>query len=305
MNINAHSHSKYATHDTTSVAIRRRATQPGFTLIELLIVIAIIALLAAILLPVFARARENARRTSCMSNLKQMSLAFHLYAQDSDERLPFDRTNMCYDPATQQISYVANSTVACPSGKIKWYWVDLIDAYVKNSQIFNDPSNANRYFSGCAYMSGAACTTPASSRNFPWLYQGRLAPAIDPNNPPPSTFNVRYDRAGIAYGYAQRFGDPLYNYGTLGKNGHLSVPRYPSETLLVAEAANFQVKTPASGSTNRCGDAIPRHFNGVVVGFLDGHAKWMKWDFMCGADPTLSSASSDSKKLWLPDYVEP
>src|SRR5215216_4432933 len=70
----------------TSLAtpVKRR----GFTLIELLVVIAIIAILAAILFPVFARARENARRTSCLSNLKQLSLGIMQYTQDYDERLP-------------------------------------------------------------------------------------------------------------------------------------------------------------------------------------------------------------------------
>ena len=59
----------------------------AFTLIELLVVVAIIGILAAILFPVFARARENARRASCMSNVKQLSLASLMYAQDYDERL--------------------------------------------------------------------------------------------------------------------------------------------------------------------------------------------------------------------------
>ncbi|MFO8079838.1 MAG: prepilin-type N-terminal cleavage/methylation domain-containing protein, partial [Armatimonadota bacterium] len=58
----------------------------GFTLIELLVVIAIIAILAAILFPVFARAREKARQTSCLSNLKQLGLGMQMYAQDYDER---------------------------------------------------------------------------------------------------------------------------------------------------------------------------------------------------------------------------
>jgi prepilin-type N-terminal cleavage/methylation domain-containing protein len=69
----------------------RRPSRPrktGFTLIELLVVIAIIAILAAILFPVFARARENARRTSCQSNLKQIGLAIAQYTQDYDEKLP-------------------------------------------------------------------------------------------------------------------------------------------------------------------------------------------------------------------------
>jgi len=66
-----------------------QAAGSGFTLIELLVVVAIIALLAAILFPVFSRARENARRTTCQSNLKQLAMGMIQYAQDSDE---------CYSP---------------------------------------------------------------------------------------------------------------------------------------------------------------------------------------------------------------
>src|SRR5437762_6179565 len=63
-------------------------TRPAFTLIELLVVIAIIAILAAILFPVFAQAREKARQATCISNLKQLALAYLMYAQDHDEVLP-------------------------------------------------------------------------------------------------------------------------------------------------------------------------------------------------------------------------
>src|SRR5688572_16253581 len=66
----------------------QQKTHKGFTLIELLVVIAIIAILASILFPVFARARENARRSSCQSNLKQLGLGFIQYTQDYDEKLP-------------------------------------------------------------------------------------------------------------------------------------------------------------------------------------------------------------------------
>src|ERR671914_167689 len=87
----------------------------GFTLIELLVVIAIIAILAAILFPVFARARENARRASCQSNLKQLGLGIMQYSQDYDERL----VHTGYDEASWRIRifpYVKSAQIYfCPS----------------------------------------------------------------------------------------------------------------------------------------------------------------------------------------------
>ena len=67
----------------------RRPRAGGFTLIELLIVIAIIAILAAILFPVFAQAREKARQTSCVSNLRQLGMAMMMYVQDNDDTYPW------------------------------------------------------------------------------------------------------------------------------------------------------------------------------------------------------------------------
>lgn len=91
----------------------------GFTLIELLVVIAIIAILAAILFPVFARAREKARQSSCLSNVKQLMIAVLQYAQDYDETLP---------PGA--LAYATNGN-----------WYDLIGPYLKNTQILMCPSN--------------------------------------------------------------------------------------------------------------------------------------------------------------------
>src|SRR5690606_31701305 len=90
----------------------------GFTLIELLVVIAIIALLAAILFPVFARSRENARRASCMSNLKQISLGFLMYAEDYDGTLP--PTPPGGSIMASVIPYIKNDQVfVCPSSGLE------------------------------------------------------------------------------------------------------------------------------------------------------------------------------------------
>ena len=76
---------------------RTAAASRGFTLIELLVVISIIALLAAILFPVFSRARESARRSACLSNMKQMGLALLQYTQDYDERMPVQTWSNTYN----------------------------------------------------------------------------------------------------------------------------------------------------------------------------------------------------------------
>src|SRR5262245_57700221 len=103
----------------------RKGAPRGFTLIELLVVIAIIGLLAAILFPVFARARENARRTACQSNLKQIGLAMIQYNQDFDDTLV-------------SMSFGTDSNASDATDRYKW--MDAIYDYVKNPQVFDCPS---------------------------------------------------------------------------------------------------------------------------------------------------------------------
>ena len=95
----------------------------GFTLIELLVVIAIIAILAAILFPVFARAREKARQASCLSNIKQILIASLMYGQDYDELMPN--------------GHIGNDPQNDPRAVI---WFEIIQPYAKNTQLYACPS---------------------------------------------------------------------------------------------------------------------------------------------------------------------
>jgi len=121
----------------------------GFTLIELLVVIAIIAILAAILFPVFARAREKARQTSCLSNVKQILLASLMYAQDYDEMMP--------------VGHIGPDPQNDPRATI---WFNIIQPYAKNTQLYTCPSfkmtlaGANTPFPGYGINACMEC---------PWL----------------------------------------------------------------------------------------------------------------------------------------
>lgn len=271
-----------------SGVLRRR----GFTLIELLIVISIIALLATILFPVFARVRENARRTSCASNLKQIALGMTQYAQDFNERLPFAAL-----PTSSSVKISDGTPLTACSGTsatcARIYWPDLLDPYAKSAKIFNDPVRANAYFSDCKWLAGASgigtnCGSGASGlgpepfKSRPWIYQGRLAATQNENGA------RRTARDGISYGYELSIGG-AFNAQT---STPLSAFEYPSEKLLVAEAANYTVTLPSNGA---CGFLIPRHFDGVNVAFVDGHVKWLKWGFVCSDENT----SEATQHLWF------
>jgi len=138
----------------------------GFTLIELLVVIAIIAILAAMLFPVFANARESARKTTCASNLKQLGLAAHMYAQDYDEWFPCDY-------------HVSNSSTT------HILLVQALEPYMKNRQIWYCPSAAKIPYAGFAY---SPQNEAAGNISYYWWSFGALPSTVTPPKPDNSTW---------------------------------------------------------------------------------------------------------------------
>jgi len=107
----------------------RRRLNSAFTLIELLVVIAIITIIAAILFPVFAMARERARMTACISNMKQIGHALMMYTQDYDETFPYTRF------------HGVDAIPDCPKGWQCYYWKNAIRPYLNSLDVFACPSN--------------------------------------------------------------------------------------------------------------------------------------------------------------------
>lgn len=216
-----------------------RTTKRGFTLIELLVVIAIIAILAAILFPVFARARENARRTSCVSNLKQMGLAVMMYAQDYDETYPRNQ------------QFVTATTYT--------YWPDLLRPYTGSSQIFQCPSTQRADMTNGGYGANEKVLVTRTESVSPIKMAAIPAAA--------NTYMI------MDYGTWRIFS----SYVEAPKN--LSYLPGIGDVRKLSEADCPGLEGAGSASSydkyrSECMNG--RHFDGVNVNFADGHAKWLK-----------------------------
>jgi prepilin-type N-terminal cleavage/methylation domain-containing protein/prepilin-type processing-associated H-X9-DG protein len=202
----------------------------GFTLIELLVVIAIIAILAAILFPVFAKAREKARQSSCLSNVKQLGLGMLMYVQDYDEVFFWSQSRW-----TGNTTYGVNPVVP-GSPDLNWHttlgyqdsWVNQVYPYTKNSQIYRCPSRSTSACMGCDYGIPHYGFTSANVR-VPIFY----------NRPAMGTFTRPAQTMMLTEKWA---GNPAY----------------------VLDAAYYACEA--------------RHNEGGNICFVDGHAKWMKFE---------------------------
>jgi len=154
----------------------------GFTLIELLVVIAIIAILAAILFPVFAQAREQARKTVCLSNLKQTGLGLLMYTQDYDEQFVPWHTGTDMSAA---VGYLGNTVAGPPfvdAENFDLSWDRVIQPYIKNSLITGCPSDKSIK----PFPAGEAGGYAVRSFSVP----GNMGGGWCPNTPPPAIAGV-------------------------------------------------------------------------------------------------------------------
>jgi prepilin-type N-terminal cleavage/methylation domain-containing protein/prepilin-type processing-associated H-X9-DG protein len=230
---------------------RNRAS--AFTLIELLVVIAIIAILASILFPVFGRAREQARRTSCMSNLKQIGLGFLQYAQDYDEQYP-----------------IGVQTNGLPRGN---GWGGQIAPYVKSIQIFRCASDATN-----PNPNGNPVISYAENSAIAFPINGWSGPKLAAFTETPKTvmlFEVR--------GATFNPNDDAYIGGSPTGNGYGSNdnlrPSYNPEEIFYATGylpnrANDTRYNPNGAGSGRYG----RHMDGANYLLCDGHVKFYRPD---------------------------
>jgi prepilin-type N-terminal cleavage/methylation domain-containing protein/prepilin-type processing-associated H-X9-DG protein len=230
----------------------QKTRQNGFTLIELLVVIAIIAILAAILFPVFARARENARRTSCLSNLKQMGLALMQYTQDYDESYPYASSGgMGANPPGGSWSLGTDS-----DGFYVWGWPQILYPYHRSLQVMSCPSG----------VGGSYATRPIRGN----YGANRLLIVLSGST---SVKLAEVQAPAVAYAFMD---GGQYTMGT----------SYAIPSSSTAQYGNYLPGIGALGSscapgTSSYNDLVAdcqsgRHFDGVNVAFADGHVKWQK-----------------------------
>jgi prepilin-type N-terminal cleavage/methylation domain-containing protein/prepilin-type processing-associated H-X9-DG protein len=238
-----------------------RELRRGFTLIELLVVIAIIAILASILFPVFARARENARRSSCQSNLKQIGLGHMQYVQDYDEKFPSTYVDLNNN---------ATFDVATDNG-----WAVMLQPYLKSSQIFQCPSETN------------VPSTQTGTGYTDYFYNSVLGGGWNGTGTAPAAGLIP-GTSGLAQSAVQSVATTV-----LSGDGFSG----PSNNYSYGATASGETYAPAGAATAGQKATLPlnvavRHLDTAVFLFADGHVKSLK-----GANNNPAGAST-STSVW-------
>jgi len=277
-----------------------RKRQRGFTLIELLVVIAIIAILAAILFPVFQKVRENARRASCASDEKQLGIAFTQYAQDADEGYPL----LSYVPGDSNAAKAAMSATTFsafpalgnkgPANLSGIGWAEAIFPFVKSTGAFRCPDNAPAGDKN-AHNSDSNIGATGYAYNF-WIAN---------NNPP-------------GFGTAVQHSDDLPEKPN-AKFSKLAQFDFPASTFLLTEAADGTNGSDTHGGSSEntqwgwtqaatrglaTDGALSRHSGGANYLFADTHVKWINATQL-GGNPAWNSgqALQDKKNIEIAEGV--
>jgi len=253
--------------------MHRSKVARAFTLIELLVVIAIIAILAAILFPVFAQARESARTISCLSNMKQLNLGVQMYIQDYDERLPMFFYNLAPgDPNIGKTDPFGGLYTDTIHG-----WETVCQPYIKNKQVlfcpsanspgndYNNPSKNDTQWSGnLNYAINCEITGRVN-----WMNPNKLASLSYPAT------TILISEAGTQTGEGACEGLNGDEWGWMGDH----------KSNLYQEGATGDTKYAP----------LRRHKNGANYAFTDGHAKWYSAGSVGWQDPRPSDSFLDTK----------
>jgi prepilin-type processing-associated H-X9-DG protein/prepilin-type N-terminal cleavage/methylation domain-containing protein len=253
-----------------------RRPRGGFTLIELFVVIAVVAILAALLFPVFAQAREKARSSSCLSNMKQLGAAIMMYVQDNDEKMPY--------------GYERDITRPPGQGQLFW-WQDLCRPYVRNEQVYTCPSASphmsypyNRPFNKVLYPDPLIKDYIANAQSGAWQRAVRNGwdyedTPYDPNSLKAGPFTNNWGNDSRSYATIEDYP------GTIAIFDGRTTSSWETFELWRLEQTdawyNAGLGPSYTGSSPDPtfpdqGHVGKRHQGGFNAAFCDGHAKWVR-----------------------------